>query len=59
MLGPLAESTVYRRVLNNTYDLSIRNAFRMWNKVTKGKVKVVSDGLVSRREKEADYYFLS
>ena len=53
----LAKSTLLKLIKKDQDDPSIREAFMAWCKITvKGK-KVVSPGLVARREKEADLWF--
>lgn len=50
-------STLRKRVNANPSDSTIRDAFKMWNKITvDGELKPL-DALTKRREKEADYYF--
>jgi len=51
--GGFSTSTLLKKVNVNPNDLSIRNEFMKW---TKAGGKVVQ-GLVNRREKEADVYF--
>lgn len=50
-------STACRLIRNNPNDPKIANAIRMWNKVTINGRKVVSEGLVNRRNKEVELYF--
>lgn len=56
-VGGFLDSTLLKRIKANPLDPSIRDAFAMWNKVTVNGKKIVSDGLVARREREADLYF--
>lgn len=51
--GAFATSTLLKKVNINPNDLTIRNEFMKW---TKAGGKVVQ-GLVNRRQKEADVYF--
>lgn len=52
-------STLLRLINNGTDDSEvISNAFKMWNKVTVNGKKVVSNGLVNRRELEKNLFLL-
>lgn len=58
-IGGFAKSTVLKRVKANPQDLSIRDGFMMWDKITNpktGKHEVCED-LVERRKREANLYF--
>jgi lysozyme len=51
-------STLLRLINNGTDDSEvISNAFKMWNKVTVNGKKVVSNGLVNRRDAEISLFF--
>lgn len=56
-IGGFNSSTVKRKIQSNPCDPSIRDAFMMWNKITKNGKKVEDKGLAARRKKEADLYF--
>jgi lysozyme len=56
-IGGLLTSTLFRLIEIDPGNPEIRGAFLMWVKITVHGKKVVSQGLVSRRKKEADYYF--
>jgi lysozyme len=56
-IGALHSSTLLKRVKANPSDPTIRDAFLMWDKIHVDGVLVVSQGLLSRRKKEADLYF--
>jgi lysozyme len=53
----LKGSTLLKKVRNNPSDPSIREAFGMWNKITKDGKKVPLLGLTRRRDREANLYF--
>jgi len=56
-VAALQGSTLLKRVLANPKDVTIRDAFMMWNKChVDGKLVVVA-GLTNRRRAEADLYF--
>lgn len=50
-VGAFAESTLLRKLNAGDYD-GAGQEFARWNKITKNGVKVISSGLVNRREKE-------
>lgn len=55
--GALHGSTLLQRINADPGDLTIREAFLMWDKIrVDGKLQV-SDDLVKRRKAEADLYF--
>ncbi|RFS16993.1 lysozyme [Emticicia sp. C21] len=51
------KSTLKKKVLANSNDVTIKAEFLKWNKVTKEGKKVVSKGLTNRRKREAKLYF--
>ena len=56
-VGAFSSSTILRKINANPEDESIAYEFSRWNKVRVNGVLRVSDGLVTRRKKEADLYF--
>ena len=56
-IGALGKSTLLRKVKSNTSDITIKDAFLMFNKGTIGGKLVELKGLTNRRKKEANYYF--
>ena len=55
--GALLSSTLLKRVKANPTDLTIRDAFMMWDKAHVDGQLVVVDGLKKRRKEEAEIYF--
>lgn len=53
----LAGSTLLKRIKANTMDSKIRAAFMLWNKVRVDGRLIYSDGLNSRRIRDADLWF--
>jgi lysozyme len=56
-VGGFGKSTMLKKMKLNPNDPTIRAEFLKWNKITKNGVKVESEGLTNRRNKEADLYF--
>ena len=56
-IGALLGSTLLKRVKVDPVDPTIRDAFMMWDKITKDGQLVVVQGLANRRKLEADLYF--
>jgi lysozyme len=56
-IGALLSSTLLRRVKADLNDLTIRDAFMMWDKARVDGQLVVVEGLKRRRAEEADLYF--
>jgi len=54
-IGAFATSTLLKKVNNNPNDVTIKNEFLKWVKAGGKKVQ----GLVNRREKESEIYFVS
>lgn len=58
-VGGFNSSTLLKRINAGHGPDSIREAFLMWSKITVNGKKVVSQGLINRRNKEADLYLSS
>jgi lysozyme len=56
-VGALQGSTLLKKVKANPANLSIRDEFLKWDKITVSGKKVFDDGLLARRKREADLYF--
>lgn len=55
-VGAFKRSTMYRKILVNPNDRTIRDEFMKWNKArVNGELKVLN-GLTKRRKEEADLY---
>lgn len=57
--GALHSSTLLRLIKENPNDPAITDVFCMWDKITVDGRHIVSEGLLNRRKKEAELYFLS
>jgi len=53
------KSSVYKAINRNPNDPEIADLLKRWNKTTVNGKKVVLNGLVKRREKESNLYFLT
>ena len=56
-VSAFAGSTLLRKLNEDPNDQSIAYEFSRWNKVRVNGVLQVSDGLVTRRKREAEFYF--
>lgn len=56
-IGALAGSTLLKKIKINPADPSIRDEFAKWNKIHVDGKLVTDEGLIGRRQREADLYF--
>ena len=56
-IGALLDSTLYKKVRMNPYDITIRDEFLRWNKARVNGKLTVLPGLTRRRDAEANLYF--
>ena len=58
-IGNFKKSSALKAINVNPNDIKIADYIQRWNKITKDGKKVTLQGLINRRKKEAELYFLT